>query len=412
MRIAYLSADYGIPVLGGKGASIHVQALIDAFDQLGHEVHLLCACLGSEQNPIRARVVEIQPRWQSGQNKQVDSAACSRSWKEQHGLEIARELERVAIERHSSAPFGMIYERCSLWSKAGVRAARSISVPCIIEVNAPLLVEQSTYRELIASEVASHIEAEVFVSADGIVAVSDAVREYCVSRGAHRRRVHVMPNGVDIDRFRPDIPPALLEGLDDDPVIGFTGSLKLWHGLPDLMEAFRIVLRQHAEARLLIVGDGPMRSWIEGFAEGAGLKRKVLVTGWTAHCHLPALIRRMDVAVAPYPAIEGFYFSPLKLFEYLAAGRAIVASSIGQVSEIIEDGVNGLLAEAGNPQQLADCLCRTLADPNLRTRLGRAARAAAEGRSWLGNARRVLELVGQAQRSRAPPATTEMRVAP
>jgi glycosyltransferase involved in cell wall biosynthesis len=393
MRIAYILAEYGIPLFGQKGASIHVQELVNAFAGLGHDVHVFCARLGSEENRVRASVTELQePVPDIWMGSDARSAGGGQIAKELRKIEMGRLTERAVVEQHERTPFDLIYERYALWSRAGVGAARQLRVPCFIEVNSPLRIEQSRYRQLILSDVAAEIEADVFTAADRVLAVSAPVRDYCLTRGAKPQRVHVCPNGVNLEAFHPGVPPAQVDRFNDDPVIGFVGSLKRWHGLEDLLRAFRLVLREHAAARLLIVGDGPMRAWIEDQAGRLSLDDRIHVTGWVPYRDLPRLLNRMDVAVAPYPAFDDFYFSPLKLFEYLAAGRAIVASSVGQVAEIIADGVNGLLAGPGNPQHLAHCLCRALDDRSLRKRLGRAARTTAKRYSWASNARKIVEL--------------------
>jgi glycosyltransferase involved in cell wall biosynthesis len=109
---------------------------------------------------------------------------------------------------------------------------------------------------------------------------------------------------------------------------------------------------------------------------------------------VPAMLGIMDVAAAPYLNRSSFYFSPLKVLEYMAAGRAIVASALGQITELIEDGVNGLLVGAGNSKALAAALVRLTADAGMRRRLGAAARASVTQRhTWDGVAARIFELV-------------------
>ncbi|HSF96372.1 MAG TPA: glycosyltransferase family 4 protein, partial [Thermohalobaculum sp.] len=157
-------------------------------------------------------------------------------------------------------------------------------------------------------------------------------------------------------------------------------------------EAFRLVRARAPEAHLLIVGDGPKRGWAEGFAQGALMDGAVTMTGWVDHDALPGLIARMDVATAPYPPSENSYFSPLKLYEYLAVGRPVVASAIGQTADVIADGVNGLLTPPGDAAALAEALLALRADPARAARLGRAAAAEGARHSWTRNARAVIDL--------------------
>jgi glycosyltransferase involved in cell wall biosynthesis len=136
-----------------------------------------------------------------------------------------------------------------------------------------------------------------------------------------------------------------------------------------------------------------MRADVEEEARRLGLQGAVTLVGNVAHEEVPQYLALMDVAVAPYPAVEEFYFSPLKLFEYMAAGRAVVASRIGQVAEVIADGFTGLLYEPGNHEALRGCIRRLRADENGRRELGQNARMASSKNTWQQNAERVLHWV-------------------
>jgi glycosyltransferase involved in cell wall biosynthesis len=316
----------------------------------------------------------------------------ARRAKERRYLATGDAVLTELLALNAKEPFDFIYERYSLWSAAGVRAARQLKIPCVIEVNAPLLIEQRGYRQIVLEEAAEQIETEVFGSAHALVTVSDEVKTYALSKGAEPSRTFVVPNGVDITRFYPDITAPALETVDDQFVVGFVGSLKPWHGIDHLLDAFSLLHEAAADYHLLIVGDGPLRPWIEGYLRGARLEDAATMIGWAQHERLPGLLKRMDVAVAPYPPMNGFYFSPLKLYEYLAMGRPVVASAIGQMCDVIEDGVTGLLTDPGNPDDMAAKIARLRGDPKLRDALGRAAVQCARGFTWDGNARQVLDL--------------------
>ncbi|MFZ7092225.1 glycosyltransferase family 4 protein [Primorskyibacter sp. 2E233] len=376
MRIAYVSADRGIPVFGAKGASIHIQAMIHAFEALGHDVACVTARAGGD-GPLH---VEEIPQTQPG----TDRAA-----KERAAMAQARAIEDRLVALHAEAPFDMIYERYSLWSAAGVRAARRLGIPVAIEVNAPLINEQRAFRELTCEVEAQKIETEVLRGATLLAAVSDQVGVWLMRQGAPREAVKVIGNAVDTAAFHPDIKASapVPEGAF---CVGFTGSLKMWHGVDSLLRAFRVLRRDVPEAHLLIVGDGPKKGWIEGFVAGAELQDAVTLTGWVDHHALPPLIARMDVASAPYPATEDHYFSPLKLYEYLAMGRPVVASDIGQTSGLLTGSDAACLLPPGDANALAHCLRALSRDPARLARM--AAASAVEGRrhDWTDNARAVL----------------------
>lgn len=394
MRVAYASADFGIPVFGGKGASVHIQEMVNAFVDLGNHVSIVAPHPGQVPDGFRATVRRVRTMAQEISEKDLFLAEQSdRIFKERRNIATGNAVEAELLRLHAEKPFDFIYERYSLWSAAGVRAARKLGIPLILEVNAPLLLEQKKYRKLVLAHEAEQIEHEVFTGADLIFAVSSEVRDYALSKGANPETTLEQANGVDLAKFNPFGPVADIALDKTVPVVGFSGSLKPWHGLEDLIEAFGLLQDRSMPCQLLIVGDGPMQSWIDGYAKGSNLSHLIHLTGWMPHDRIPEFIRRMDIAVAPYPNIDEFYFSPLKLFEYMACGRPVVASSIGQITEVIEHGRNGILHEPGNPTALAACLEALLTDEHGRQQLATAAVNAMAGRSWADCAARVKEEV-------------------
>src|SRR3989442_93830 len=243
---------------------------------------------------------------------------------------------------------------------------------------------------------ADRVAARAFRAASVLLAVSAEVAAWLERRGVARGRVHVIPNGVDAERFRPDVRPAA-PGPPGSFTVGFVGSMKPWHGLDVLVEAFARLHERAPDARLLLVGDGPARAAVCADLSAPGLNGVGHWTEAVAPREVPGLLTSVDVAVAPYPQATGFYFSPLKVYEYLAAGRAVVASRVGQLETVIRHDVNGLLCPPGDAAALAAALERLRCEPALRARLGRAARATVVRKpTWDAVAARVLELAAAA----------------
>ena len=268
MRIVYVSADRGIPVFGEKGASIHIQEMIRAFNRLGHEVRCVAARAG-DCAPSGFRVEEV-PQTVAG---------ATRAEKERAAIAQAEAIEERLVGLYREWPFDLVYERYSLWSAAGCRAGARLGVPVVTEVNAPLVLEQAEFRSLVGEDEARAIEAEVLERSTALAAVSRQVGAYLTGAGADPMRVRVIGNAVDTGHFRPGVTPAELGIPENAFVIGFTGSLKMWHGVDTLLEAFRTFRATEPRGHLLICGDGPKRGWIDGFVAGAGLQRAVTMAG-------------------------------------------------------------------------------------------------------------------------------------
>ncbi len=397
MRIAYLLADLGIPLGGSKGASVHARAITEAIAALGHEVVCFAARAhtGADgTSPLVSRSVSLDPVLAEFVESLSLAARSPRRRdlrrREMAGLCLNDPFRRAVEEEHGRRPFGLLLERYSLWSLAGARLSRDLGIPLLLEVNAPLPEEERRYRLLALGSVARAVRRSIFREAAGIVAVSREVADGAVREGADASRVEVVPNGFDPALFRP---PAAPERRGAPFVIGFLGSLKPWHGIDVLCSAFALLAREDPAARLLLVGDGPLRAWVEAFGARAGLGDRIELTGFVAHGEVPAQLRRFDVAVAPYANADGFYFSPLKIFEYMASGLPIVASGLGQIVEVLEDRRTALLVPPGNGSALAGAIRELRSRPALRRRLGRAAARAARGRyRWRDTAMKVMRL--------------------
>lgn len=276
----------------------------------------------------------------------------------------------------------LIYERYALGNTAGLRAARSLGIPLLLEVNSPLARERAEHETLVFRRWAAHSERRLLSQADRIVCVTRALADLIVEAGAPRPRVAVVRNGVDLSRY-----PEAAFRSGPEVVIGFVGFVRAWHRVEDLVEALAAP-DMPGGARLLVVGDGPARADIEARARRLGVAERVKLTGAVAHEQVPALVAGMDVCVQPAATP---WASPLKLPEYMAAARAIAAPDQENLREVLTHGRDALLFCPGSAGALRTTLIQLARDPALRERLGRAARATVEREqlTWDGAAERV-----------------------
>lgn len=417
MNILYLCADPGIRLDDGLGAAVHVWAMTRAFAALGNHVTLVATSVGLAPPPTADVFVKSVPLGPLNQRlaRTLRRVSAMRRGRVRYHPDVVRYLHNYAFARAGRdlglrAGADAVYARYSLWDCASVWVARRLRVPLVLEVNAPLAYEQARYRQLRCPALANRVEQRVWRAADLIIAVDDGLRPLLARAGVGSGRVRVLPNAVDTELFHPDVKPDAVRdrhGLRGRFVVGFVGSFKAWHGVEVLIDAFIELHLGNRDTHLLLVGDGPLLERLRRKVSDAGVAGAVTFTGRVPHHEAPEYVAAMDVTVAPYPALEHFYYSPLKVFEYMAAGRPVVTSRVGRLARLLEDGETALLCPPGDRRELLACLRRLRADVSLARKVATRARVVAQRHTWNQNAARVIAWIeelrdGRVQRSREP----------
>jgi glycosyltransferase involved in cell wall biosynthesis len=237
-------------------------------------------------------------------------------------------------------------------------------------------------------------EAFVWQQASGYVSITRGLADWLAERLGPRANVAVVPDGVRLTPGRRLVAPP----TDGTPVIGYAGHLYAWKGVDVLLEA----LARLPNASGLIVGGHerePDLARVRARVADLGLAGRVELTGLVSPREVPAQLARANVLVLPNPAttISTHFTSPLKLFEYMAAGRPIVASDLPAIREILRDGEHAILVPAGDAGAMASAITRLLADAGEADRLARAAFDAAGQYSWEFRAERLEDVLNRAR---------------
>ena len=380
---------------------VHVRSMVRAFQELGHEVDVV-SWRGSSSNGLAPA-----GRWRVQTNRLPPAVyeGLSLFYNVLGYYQLARALRRGTAD--------LIYERYALNTFCGVLASRRFGVPLLLEVNTPWPDQLPSPAPLRFRRLARRLERLVCSSSRQTIVVSDALRQLLVRDGTPADRLTVMHNAVDPDVFDPTVSGQEVRrkyGLDHGLVAGFVGWLRHWHGLANLVDAVCSSELLARGLRLLIVGIGPAFAEVERRVRELGLQDKIILTGAVAHEDVPAHVAALDIALQPRATT---YACPMKLIEYMAMGRCIVAPDQPNIRELLSDGGSARLFPPGDYRSMVSLIEELMASPAERSSLGRTARRTVIERdlTWRANATRALDLLQDEDRPRTCLPTAEIEVA-
>lgn len=385
-RVVYLRSDLSFVGIGAGGSVSHTVGVIGGLLEAGHHVDVIASDVvpGLDRHDVRRKIVT------PGTTIRVDDEAAMVAY---HHKFVA-EAQTILREWRPD----ILYQRHAVFNATGAVLARLLGIPFILEANHTEVGAKAMWSRLRNRGLAEEFERAAFESADAIVAVSAIGAEALAGVGADPTKILVNPNGVDPLVFRPDINgSALRERLGlrpSDIVCGFLGTFTRWHGVLFLAEQVAPLVARHPGIRFLFMGDGDLRSAVEDHLRRAGVAGRAVFTGLIPHGAVPEHLAACDVLISPHLPFEDgtpFFGSPTKLFEYLAMGKAVVASALGQISDVIEDRKSGMLYAPGQPAAFQAAMDRVASDPGYRRNLGLEARRRVENEyTWKRNAERAV----------------------
>jgi glycosyltransferase involved in cell wall biosynthesis len=290
----------------------------------------------------------------------------------------------------------IIFERHTLSHCAGVTVARKRGIPIIMEVHSPL-EEKEQYFSLDGFPWYSRwAYGNAIAKAEAVIVVSSAMKKYICNWGVSEKKVHVIPNAAESDMFE-SVEPAKVKrvkdkyGLHGKKVIGFVGSMAPYHGLNDLIEAAREIIKEEKRVRFMLVGSFGDKKTEESVIEKIsfyGLENFFLFTGSAAHSEIVGYIDCMDVCVIP--TNSNWYGSPIKLFEYGARGKVVVACKLAPIEDIIDNGEDGILFDVKNGESLSTKLIYAVRNVDKTVQMGlRLQNKIKNKHTWLHNARKI-----------------------
>ncbi|MDT4968989.1 MAG: hypothetical protein QOJ64_3726 [Acidobacteriota bacterium] len=382
--ITYVRATPG-PGTQLGGAASHINGFVEAVSELGAMISLVSndSIAGLDENRTQVKIVWPKP---IGSTRAAFDVYNNLLFADEATSEIERD------------PPDFIYQRYSRFTWAGVKASLKTGRPMFLEYNGSEVWVGRYWDRVGSLALLERYEHLNLAAAARIFVVSDVERRNLLRVGVDEHKIIVNPNGVDVERFRPGIGGDKvrkeLELETGETLVGFIGTFGPWHGVLALAEAIKLVPKE-ARVRFLLVGSGALRNEVEQILREAGMEDRVILTGAVEHQRVPALLDACDLLVSPHVPLEDgseFFGSPTKLFEYMAMGKGIVASRLGQIGEVLEDGRTALLVEPGNVTELSEAILRLVESSQLRDQLGEAARREAIAKhTWKHNAQRVLD---------------------
>ena len=364
MKLLYVATDQIVP--GSTGGSVHVEEVASGLARRGHEVHVVARTNASGPEPESFQLHQPRPLLQHRLFR----------WSAERC--IGDLIDRLGVD--------VVLERYYNFAGEGVRAAHRRGIPSVLEVNSPLMDHAGSIKALVDRTLLwrpmRRLREEQCQKATALITPLPKI----VPPNVPREKVHQIHWGANVESFRPGLTPR--GDAEEAPipldarVVVFSGSFRHWHGADVLVRAGARVLESNGgtKAFFLFLGSGPGWSRVRQEVERLGVESRCHLTGAVPYHEMPHYLALSHIGVAPYQPSRhgqlqlGFYWSPLKIFEYMASGLPVVTLDIDPLREIVRHGKEGLLFEEKDEEALARAITELVASPERSREMGLAAR--------------------------------------
>jgi glycosyltransferase involved in cell wall biosynthesis len=393
MKVSYFNYHYDVEG-SAIGAATQIRAIAAALTRLGHRVDLQFRAAkppGAERAYLGLKQVPWARRF-----GHVPRLLC-------RNFALLRQELRLLDQFRPDVVLAV----SSFVNFSALAAARRRRLPFVLFAEAPLEYEYRLFypQYYRYPRLTRALEGLNVRGADQVICISEILKGYLMRYEVPAAKLHVVPNGVDHLAFAPRDPdPEFMErwGLADRVVIGYIGSFEFFSRVDRFLALAQKIIAAHPQAVFLFVGKGRVDDDLRRGADALGLGAHFRFPGGMPHHLVPRVLSVMDLVISPYKEDYLFYGSSMKLLEYMAAGKAVLFPALGQIKELVCDGVNGMLYDPGEIDVMAQNLLRLIEDRDLRLQLGTQARRTIERRwTWDIQANRLARVLDLA-RATAP----------
>ncbi|MBU1060509.1 MAG: glycosyltransferase family 4 protein [Proteobacteria bacterium] len=365
---------------------IHIYEMINAFREIGHEVSMVSLVKLNQGRTKKEKGKIWEPIAKFVPNFVYEIMEIGYNF---YGyFLLARSIKKDKPD--------FIYERYSLNTFCGVWVSKKFQIPLVLEVNAPLYYECQKYGKLFFARFAKFSERWICSNSFRTIAVTNVMKRMLVKEGVPESHLIVMHNGINLDEFRTDIDGCKIRSkyniTSDKIVLGFVGWFRPWHGLDKILKIFKEKGLGRGGVHLLLCGDGPAYHDLYEYALQNNLLDYVTFTGGVDRKDVPAYIAAFDIALQPSVTP---YASPMKIFEYIAMGKGVIAPKQDNICEILEDGYNAILFDANDENGLEKALITSTETISYAKKMASAASKTIIEKEylWKSNAKKVVDLI-------------------